>query len=223
MKFKIRILEFKTVNEFDFYWKTEDYIYLLKEFNFPDAEKSNKDELLDLLYMAISDFDPDESARILLTYKLGEKLNEGQIQSISHEMINDKVAEEYPEPALHFDLFNVNQLLFKAYNGTFPNTEASIINMEISTVKDSQIKIGSEILTKALSAGLKNENLLNRLYEEQITGKEIFSDAAKVLWEINKLKDNNYQLITSKYWIDKEDFQQVDYEADILFYKEEDD
>ncbi|MBQ0740794.1 hypothetical protein J9332_41620, partial [Aquimarina celericrescens] len=79
-----------------------------------------------MLFMAIPDFEPNEAASIVLTYKLSDQLNEGQIHSISHEMTNDKVAEEYPEPNLHYDLFNINQLLYKAYNGTFPNTEATL-------------------------------------------------------------------------------------------------
>ncbi len=221
MKVKIKIKEVKTVNEFDFYWKPEDYINLLKEFDFPDAEKSKKEDLLELLHMAITDFEPNESAQILLTYKLGHELNEGQIQSLSHEMINDKVAEEYPEPSLHFALFNINQLLYRAYNGTFPNTEATIIDMEISPITDSDVEIDKEILIKALGAGLKDNNLIKRLFEEQITGKVSFTDAANTIWNVKKLTDNNYQLITSKYWVDKEDFLNFEYEAEIEFFEEE--
>jgi hypothetical protein len=221
MKVKIKITEVKTVNEFDFYWKPEDYISLLKEFDFPDAEKSKKEELLELLFMAITDFEPNESAQILLTYKLGDKLNEGQIQSLSHEMINDKVAEEYPEPSLHFALFNINQLLYRAYNGTFPNTEASIIELEITPITNSEVEIDKEILIKALVAGLKDNNLIKRLFEQQINGHVLFSDAANTIWEIKKLNDKNYQLITSKYWVDKEDFLNFEYDAEIAFFEEE--
>jgi len=199
MKFKINIKEIKTVNEFDFYWTSRDYVNLLKEFNFPDAENSKKDELSELLNMAITDFEPNESAQILLTYKLSKELNEGQIQSLSNEMINDRVAEEYPEPALHFALFNINQLLYRAYNGVFPNTEASIIDMEIIPVTESDVDIDKEILIKALGAGLKDNNLIKRLFEGQISGDELFSDAAKTIWKMEKIKENNNQLITSKY------------------------
>ncbi|MDX9773004.1 MAG: hypothetical protein RBT02_06210 [Bacteroidales bacterium] len=220
MKFKINIKEIKTVNEFDFYWTSRDYVNLLKEFNFPDAENSKKDELSELLNMAITDFEPNESAQILLTYKLSKELNEGQIQSLSNEMINDRVAEEYPEPALHFALFNINQLLYRAYNGVFPNTEASIIDMEIIPVTESDVEIDKEILIKALGAGLKDNNLIKRLFEGQISGDELFSDAAKTIWKMEKIKDNNYQLITSKYWVDKDDFLRFEYDTEIVFFEE---
>lgn len=100
----------------DFYWEKEDYKLLLEEFNYPDADKLKVAEVLDFLSMAISDFEPAEAAEIVLTYKMSNKLNEGQIQNLSHEMLADKVAEQYAEPAMHFDLYNINQFLRKAYN-----------------------------------------------------------------------------------------------------------
>lgn len=222
MKVKVSILEVKTVNEFDFYWNNKDYIKLLDEFDFPDADKSKPEDLLDLLYMAIGDFEPDEAARILLNYKLGEELNEGQIQSISHEMMKDKVAEEYREPALHLDLFCINQLLYKAYNGKFPNTEASIIDLEISPSKPSDLQINKEILIKALSAGLKDNNLIKRLFPEQLNGNEEFTDAEKTIWKVDKTGGNAYQLVTSKYWVDREDISDGEYDTEILFFEAED-
>jgi hypothetical protein len=221
MKLKVTILEVKTVNEFDFYWSTKDYIKLLDEFNFPDAEKSKPSDLVDLLHMAISDFEPDEAARILLNYKLGEELNEGQIHSISHEMLKDKVAEEYPEPALHLDLFCINQMLFKAYNGKFPNTEASIIDLEVIPVKQGEREINKEILIKTLGGGLKGSNLIKRLFEDQLSGKVEFTDAEKTIWKIDLRGENVYRLITSNYWVDREDVAAGEFETEILFFEAE--
>lgn len=39
--------------------------------------------------------------------------------------------EEYSDISLHYPLFNINQLLYKAYNGTFSNTKASRLKLEI--------------------------------------------------------------------------------------------
>jgi hypothetical protein len=222
MKLKVKVLEVKKVNELDTYWNADDRIQLLEKFNFPDADKSKPEELKSLLLMAISDFEPNEAAEILLTYKLGDQLNEGQIQSLSHEMSKDKVAEEYPEPALHFDLFNINQLLFKGYNGTFPNTEASIITLEIDQMEEKKAEITSEILIKALTDGLKDNNLIKRLFDEQLNGNEPFTDAEKTIWKINPLEDNQYQLITSTYWVDQEEFIASEYDSEIKFHQEED-
>ena len=38
MKLTAKITDISTVNELDFYWKSNDYINLLKEFDYPDAD-----------------------------------------------------------------------------------------------------------------------------------------------------------------------------------------
>ncbi len=221
MKVKVTIKNVETVNNLDFYWTKEDYVNLLKEFDFPDADKNNP-ELLELLMMAITDFEPPEAANIVLTYKLSEELNEGQIDAISHEMLKDKIAEEYREPALHFDLYNINQLLHKAYNGKFPNTEASIIDLEIIPITHKDNKIDNEIILKSLVEGLKDNNLIKRLFEEQLNGNEAFGDANKSMWHVKNVNENTYQLVTSNYWIAREDFLKSEYETEIVFFEEED-
>ncbi len=218
MKAQVNISSIEVVNDLTYYWNDTDFISLLKIMDFPDAETSKPEELKDLVLMAITDFEPDEAARLLLTYKLEEKLTEGQIHSLSHEMIEDKIAEEYPDPALHYDLFNINQLLFKAYNGTFPNTEATIIRLEIHPAQETEIN--TEILLKIIGAGLSDRSLILRLYADQISGESPFDDAAKIIWLYNKLGDDEYEIVTSKYWIDKEDVEQLAYETSITFHED---
>lgn len=219
MKLKIKITDLKTVNELDFYWLPEDYINLLKEFDYPDADQISPDEVLDYLYMSITDFEPEEAAEVVLKYKMSDKLKVGQIKNLSNEMLEDKVAEEYADPALHFDLFNINQLLYKAFKGIFPNTEATIISVYFQEKIDFEIT--KEILVKSLSAGLKKDNLLTRLYEEQIFGTEPFTDAEKVIWYFRKMNENEIEIITSKYWIEEEDFELTEFTAKINFYEED--
>ncbi|MFZ1703957.1 MAG: hypothetical protein WAT79_06395 [Saprospiraceae bacterium] len=216
MRINVVIHNVKTVNELPYYWSQKDYITLLEDFNFPDADKIKPDEMLDFLYMAIADFEPAEAAEILLKYKLSDRLNEGQIQNISHEMKEDKVAEEYPDPSFHFDLFNINQLLYKAYNGTFPNIEASIIELEMLFPEGKPEELTKEIWIKTLAKGLSDSNLVNRLFSDQLDGTEPFSDAWKVIWFFREKGDNQYEVITSRYWIEKSDFQFSEYEADIF-------
>lgn len=218
---KVKILEAKTLNELDSYWSNEDYSALLKEFDFPEADEVKDENLREMLFMAISDFEPNEAASIILTYKLSDQLNEGQIHSISHEMTNDKVAEEYPEPSLHFDLFNINQLLYKAYNGTFPNTEATLLKFEV--VEDDGIDIGEdrEILAKVIAGALNNRSLVKRLFADQLEASVKFEDAHKFIWTIKNPEKNKYHVLTSKYWISKEDIVGSDYDIEVNNFEEE--
>ena len=218
---KVEILEAKTLNEIDSYWTNEDYKALLVEFDFPEADDVKEENLREMLFMAISDFEPNDAAHVVLTYKLSDKLNEGQIDSISHEMTNDKVAEEYPEPNLHYDLFNINQLLYKAYNGTFPNTEATLLKFNV--LDDDGIEIGKdrETLAKVIAGGLKESCLVKRLFADQLEANEEFKDAHKFIWTIDSQKKNSYQVLTSKYWISKEDIAGSEYEVEIKDFEEE--
>lgn len=137
-------------------------------------------------------------------------------------MMEDKVAEEYPEPELHFDLFNISQLLFKAFNGTFPNTEASIIGIEIDKEDLGALEMTEEIMTKLVSGCLTEKSIIKRLYSEQIEGKVPFDDASKFIWTLTKMNDSKYELITSRYWIEKEDIIETEYESNIVISEEED-
>ena len=220
MKIQVKILNIKTVNELPGYWTNEDFIQLLDKMDLPDADKVKPEELRELLYMAITDFEPSEAAEIILTYKLGDQLTAGQIQDISHEMKDEKIAETYANPTFHYDLFNINQLLYRAYKGKFPNTEASIILMEVTGNENNEVN--KEVLTKALAQSLSERSIIQRLYGDQVTGQADFGDAEKIIWLYNQKEENTYEIITSRYWVEKEDIENGEYDADIQFFEEKD-
>jgi hypothetical protein len=215
---KVKIENIQTLDQIKEYWTNKDYSELLAEFDFPDAQNVKDENLKEMLFMAISDFETNEAAKILLEYKLGDQLNDGQIDSLSHEMTVDKVAEEYPEPSLHYDLFNINQLLYKAYNGKFPNTEATEVTIKILEDDDIEIGENKEILAKVFAGGLKESCLIKRLYSEQLDGNTEFVDAHKFIWKIENPEKNKYKLLTSKYWADKDDIAQ-EYDVDVKVFE----
>ncbi|WP_291113861.1 hypothetical protein [Flavobacterium sp. UBA6135] len=218
MKYNVTINSILNVNEIPEYWKEQDYLKLLELFNFPDPETIAKENLLDYLKMAITDEEPNKAAAILLTYKLSEKLNEGQIQQISNDMLLDKVCEEYPEIDLHEPLFHINQLLYLAYNGKFPNAVATILKCEIiANEANDKSELGNEQILKILAQGLGESALLKRLFPEQLEGSKPFPEANDIVWELESLGSNQYKLITSEYWLSKSDFVQGEYQADIVF------
>ena len=219
MPYQVHIHKIQTVHGVDFYWTQDDYTSLLKELDYPDADRAKPEELLSLVQMALTDFEPDEAARVVLTYKLGDRLTDGQIQSLSHEMIEDKVAEEYPDPAFHFDLFNINELLYTSFEGTFPHTEATKLEVEI---KGGGSPMTKEVLIKILGQGLVDRSIIHRLYADQLEGKVPFDDAHKVIWHFRSLGPDRYEVLTSKYWIEREDLAADSYEASVHTYEEED-
>jgi len=214
MKYNIKINSIKTVDEIKDYWTANDYIQLLEKFNFPDAETAKKDTLHELLLMAITDFEPKEAAVIVLDYKLGKHLTEGQIEQIANDMLVDTVCEEYPEIELQYALYNCNQLLYKAFNGVFPSANASIIDCTI-TPKDANadIKITKEILLKLFSNGLSNRNILKRLFGPQMDKNAPFPEAEGIVWELKTKDNSHFNIITSANLLKDADFPALEFEG----------
>jgi hypothetical protein len=151
---------------------------------------------------------------------LSKHLSEGQIEQLSHEMLLDKVSEEYPVISLHKALFNTNQLLYKAYNGKFHNAEATIVDFEITPLDATESDISKEIVLKCFAKNLVNHSLILRLFKNQINAIEAFEEANDVIWELQKM-DSFYRMITSDYWMSKREILSEDFNCKIDFFEEE--
>ena len=213
MNYQIVIKSIDTVNEVEGYWSDEDFVQLLEKFNYPDGATAEKRSLPELLEMAISDYEPNEAAEIVLKYKFPDRLSDGQIEQISHNMLIDKVCEEYPEIHMQGTLFHINQLLFKAYNGKFPNAKASIVHFSMTPTDGEAQKLTAENVLKLLNNGLSDRNLIKRLFENQMSQNIPFPEAEDIVWELTTEDDINYNLVTSENWINKEDITEYEFES----------
>jgi hypothetical protein len=171
--------------------------------------------------MAISDFEPSEAAAILLDYKLSDVLNEGQIDNLSHEMLRVKVSENYTDIQLHLHLFNINQLLYKAYNGKFPLAKANIVQFEITSEHNNPEEITKETALKALSYGLSENNLINRLLSDQLQGRAPFPEAEGIVWNLQSNGKPIYSITISEKWITKNDFTNLEYECTVQPFEDQ--
>jgi len=221
MNYQVVIKNIDTVNELEGYWSDEDFVELLGKFNYPDGATADKSSLPELLEMAISDYEPNEAAQIVLDYKLGDQLSEGQIEQISNNMLIDKVCEEYPEIHMQGALFHSNQLLFKAYNGKFPNAKASVVHFSMTPTNGEVQKLTAENVLKLLNKGLSDRNLIKRLFENQMSQNIPFPEAAAIIWELKTEDDVNYTLFTSENWLNKEDVTDSEFEAVLEEIEEE--
>jgi hypothetical protein len=222
MKYLVKINDVKSTDELEGAWNNEDYKELLAKFEYPDAEQLKTTELKEYLFMAISDFEPNEAAAILLDYKLSDKLTEGQIDNLSHEMLRAKVFENYSEIDLHLDLFNINQLLYKAYNGKFPRGKVNIVQFELTGDNNIPEELTKETALKALSYGLSENNLINRLLSDQLEGLKSFPEAEGIVWDLHNKGNNLYALTISEKWLTKTDFSELEYECTVKPFEEED-
>lgn len=62
---------------------------------------------------------------------------------------------------------------------------------------------------------MNDGSVILRLYGDQIDGEVPFDDAGKIIWQFNKVSENVYEILTSKYWIEKEDIRYSEYEMEL--------
>ncbi len=220
MKYLVKIIDIKSTDELEGAWSNEDFKELLARFEYPDAGQLKSTELKEYLFMAISDFEPSEAAAILLDYKLSDLLAEGQIDNLSHEMLRVKVSENYTEIDLHHNLFNINQLLYKAYNGKFPQAKVNIVEFEIKDEDNDPEEITKENALKALSYGLSENNLIKRLLSDQLEGRKSFPEAEGIVWELQNKGNNLYSITISEKWLTQNDFAHLEYECTVVPFED---
>ncbi|NHN27244.1 hypothetical protein FIA58_016295 [Flavobacterium jejuense] len=214
MKAIFTIEKVSSLTEIPNYWSKEDYFALLKAFDVPVADTLSNDECIEYLQMAVSELEPNQAAQILLTYKLSAFLNENQIEQISNDMLIDKISEEYPEIGLHLDLFSINQLLFKLYNGKFPNTKAILIEVLVEIEDYSEVLTKEEII-KYIMEMTSERNVIKRLFSEKLEHNTPFEEANDIIWKLEHSNDH-YKIYTSEYWIADEEIEKSKIETEFI-------
>lgn len=205
--FNIKVLEFKIIEELPNAWNFDSYKNLLNVMEYGDISDIADNDLKDMCLMYLSENDPEESAAIVLDYIFNERLNSGQKDNLSNEMIDEKMYEEYADIAMHEEFFNIHQLLYKAYNGKFPHPEAVSFKIEISSKNKQSLSIFDEqteaTLLRLLVQGMPDNTLIKRLYDEQLE-KGKFNEAKDIIWQLtkqsNELDTFIFSITSSAYW-----------------------
>ena len=213
--FAVTRVNFKTITELPDYWTEPKYLDLLELMDFDNPGSLDKSEIRDMCLMSLTDNEPEDAAKIVLTYVFGKILNKGQIDNLSNEMLEEKLWEEYADLSLHEAFFAVHQLLYNAFEGTFPNPEAISFKVRIQETEKNGLSIFDRYpeapLVRLLVGGLPDNNVIHRLFDDKIDG-ETFPEAKDILWQLNLLKNETGELtaevISSHYWF--KDLKYVD-------------
>jgi len=214
-KFNVTKVSFKTIPELPGYWTDKEYLDLLELLDYENPSSLHASELKDMCLMFLTDCEPVEAAKIVLNYVLGEKLNKGQIDNLSNEILEEKLWEEYADISLHEAFFAIHQLLYDAFEGTFPHPEAVSFKIHITEISKNSLTIFDKhpesALVRLLIEGLPSNNVIHRLYDDKIEGNK-FPEAKDILWQLVMIKDENSALtadvISSHYWF--KDLKYVD-------------
>ncbi len=205
--FKVERLKFVSIQELPNAWNNQNYLDLLDVMDFGDTSKLASEELKAYCLMSLAENAPEEAAKIVLSYVFKNKLSKGQIDNLSNEILDEKMWEEYADMSMHEDFFNVTQLLYQAYNGTFPNPEAVMFQVKVTANSKDSFVVFNDLpeaaLIRLLVRGLSETTLIYRLFEEQVEGLE-FKDAKDIIWQLtidkNGDKELVFNVISSSYW-----------------------
>ncbi len=214
MNYKVKIQDVDVIDEIPNTWSRSEIIDLLELYEMGTAVEGSAEELRELLYLAITEFQPQEAAAMLLKFKLGDDFSDGQIEQISNDMLKENVAEHYSDISYHSRFFDINNLLYKAFNGKFPHAKATVIIATIETATDEPEPLDAALFLRCIAPLIDGHALFKRLFENQISGEEPFDDASNIAWYLEETGKNTYKMTTSDYWIANADF--VTMEMDVV-------
>jgi len=226
INFKVRPDHVKTIEVLPNSWSTEDYKNLLDIMDYGDTTELSEKELEEMCLLSLSDNETNEAAEIVLKYLFKDALNDGQVQNLSHEMLNEHPWEEYADLSMHETFYNAGQLLYKAYNGKFPHPTA--IHFEVTFEVKSKMMLAvfdedtEKHVIRILAQGMPENTLLKRLFDDQLEDGP-FKDAKDIIWQLNKTAETDttitFDVLSSNRWF--EDFKYVeDFEANLVYEQE---
>ncbi|MGO2235219.1 hypothetical protein B6N13_09165 [Marinomonas sp. UCMA 3892] len=214
-KFTVQIDSFHKISNIQNAWSHEDYRALMSIMDFDDdVDKMDAAELREMCMMSLNDLEPADAAKAVLTHLFPE-LSKGKIDQISHDMIDDRSWEEYPDCLFHERFFSAYALLREAFNGIFakPTGVELVVTVTAERVEDMAIfdeSLHSSIV-RLLASGQGDDALINRLYEDQIRGAK-FPEAPGLVWQLKQIADagltRQFSLVSSYFWM--ENFEQVE-------------
>ena len=205
-KYKVKILTFEHIYELPGAWEKTDLVNLLTAMSYDNPSDIADSEIREMCLMSLTDYEPEEAAKIVLNYTIDGRLTDGQIENLSHEILSEKLWEEYPELHLHPDLFRSTQLLYDAYNGKFPRAEAVRFRVEIEGETSIFSENPAAPVVRILAAGMSDRSLISRLFSDQLTGEK-FEEAKDILWQLDVVSQTDtavtYDIVSSAYWLDE--------------------
>jgi hypothetical protein len=222
-EFNVEILSFLKISEIENAWVADDYKALLSMIDMGEDELGgmSESELKEMCLMSLNDLEPHESAKLLLAHIFKDEITAGKIDQISHQMLEKNLWEVHADPAYHMSLFNGYELLRKAYNGTFTEPTGVKFTIKISADKKESFDILDSslhaVIVRLLANGLKEAAILNRLFEEKISG-ENFPEAKNILWILKEISttdnERQYEITSSYLWFGElEDMTSFDADA----------
>lgn len=206
--FDVKITAFKNISRIEGAWSDEDYKALLVMMGFEDGlDGLEGAELEEMCFMSLSDFEPNEAARFVLTYLFPDDFSEGKLDQLSHDMPEERLWEEFSDSQHHHKFFNAYSILQRAFNGTFTAPTGVQFVVQVTAKKPEEFSVFGEepnaAMVRLLAGAMDDRTILHRLYSDQISG-DTFAEADGILWQMERTSKTDleaqYSITSSAFW-----------------------
>ncbi len=204
----VKVVGFEELSALEGDWTSTDFAALLEKLDMDGGATLTPEEAREMCLLALSDLEPEDAAAVLMSYKLGDKLTEGQIRNYSNECQFEKLWEQSSEMEVHQPMFAVASLLAQINDQQFPTPDALRVKFQVDCSEEEAAEferpLDPAFVLRMLSTGMDDGAILKRLFHEQLEAGK-FSEAASIVWEVTSARNATGVEITvtsSGYWLD---------------------
>lgn len=186
--FNVTVLGLKKLYNLPGSWNEQEYRELLQVLEVEDVDQLSGSDLLDFLFMALQDLEPEQAADTVLAHKLKKSITPGARQNIVQDFLEgQKPWEEVADITLHARIFCAAFLLHLAIPKLFPKPDLMQLRLQVQGLKPEAKPIFSAppeaaFVTRVLADGMDENSILERLYDEQLVAKT-FPEAEGIIWK----------------------------------------
>jgi len=190
--FEVTIESLEEVHSLPGIWSNEALRELLVLADMDDIGQVEDSELLDMAIMALQDLGNQKAAELVLEAVFGQSMRAGVRQNLVDDLQQDEPWEDFAEVSKQRGLFVAVVLLEKAFPNRYATPDALRMRFAIRGVSKNapeELRASDPAwLMRLLAQGMSGDDVLNRLYEEELADGP-FSDAAGIIWYFEALGD----------------------------------
>ena len=186
--FDVSVTSLKTINDMPGSWQESDYRALLRELEIDGVDDLSGSDLFDVLLMALQDLGEEQAGERVLAYKLQQRVSHGVRENIVQDLLEGGRAwEENSNLFLHADIFAACVLLYAAFPRLYPKPDMMRLDLHLWASGSTGKSLLAEppeaaFVTRLLADGMSEKSILERLFDEQLAGKD-FPEAEGIVWQ----------------------------------------
>ena len=212
--FEVSIISATDVHTLPDIWPVEAFRRLLELAEFEEAQSIPDSDLLDMTLMVLQDLGNQRAGEFVLQTVFGETMRPGVRQNLVDDLQEDEPWSDYAVVGQQKGLFIAVVLLQQAFPNRYGVPDARFLRFSVRALSEAGVtKLDNPTpswLMRLLGAGMKDTNVLHRLYETELAGAP-FPDAPDLIWHLEpappqhgehmEQRKKTFDLVSSRMWL----------------------